>query len=173
MWKQWYFQCCQLFWCPPTQHLACWDLSRLSKYSESRRQQVFSLAALSSHPVNWSNINAACHLQLSHLTESLSAYCATSSQMPNGTGQSTNSTAIKKLVAFFFLVFFVAYLQDLQFTVAMSSWFCNSLLKNDSGYFYHTHCKGQYSSGVKMLQLISCKLWSAFRQSSVQTSSFV
>ncbi|XP_036377608.1 nucleoporin NDC1 [Megalops cyprinoides] len=54
--------------------LALQDLSFLSQYSPSRRQEVFSLSQPGGHPHNWSAICKECLSMISDLTQRLTAY---------------------------------------------------------------------------------------------------
>jgi len=66
--------------------LACVELSRIAKYSRSKRQQIFCLTTLGAQPVNWLNLRNVCLQQITRFTDSLHAYRGvTPAHYSNGT----------------------------------------------------------------------------------------
>jgi len=56
------------------QMLGCVELSRVAKYSRSKRQQIFCLTTLGAQPVNWLNLRNVCIIQLTRFVDSLNSY---------------------------------------------------------------------------------------------------
>ena len=56
----------------------------MSKYSRSRRQQLFCLTTLGAQPVNWLNLRNVCLVQLTRFNDSLNAYRGSASADSNG-----------------------------------------------------------------------------------------
>jgi len=65
--------------------LGCVELSRVSKYSQSKRQQIFCLTTLGAQPVNWLNLRNVCLLQLTRFNDSLNSYRGVTTADSNGT----------------------------------------------------------------------------------------
>ncbi|XP_067846645.1 nucleoporin NDC1 isoform X2 [Heptranchias perlo] len=59
---------------PCVKYLALQDLALLSRYSASRRQEVFSLSQPGGHPHNWIAISGECLTLLNDLTQKLIVY---------------------------------------------------------------------------------------------------
>ncbi|XP_038650630.1 nucleoporin NDC1 isoform X2 [Scyliorhinus canicula] len=59
---------------PCVKYLALQDLALLSRYSASRRQEVFSLSQPGGHPHNWIAISGECLALLNYLTQKLMEY---------------------------------------------------------------------------------------------------
>uniref|UniRef100_UPI00398EC1CB nucleoporin NDC1 isoform X2 n=1 Tax=Pristiophorus japonicus TaxID=55135 RepID=UPI00398EC1CB len=59
---------------PCVKYLALQDMALLSRYSASRRQEVFSLSQPGGHPHNWIAISGECLALLNDLTQKLIAY---------------------------------------------------------------------------------------------------
>jgi len=56
------------------QMLGCMELSRVAKYSQSKRRQIFCLTTLGAQPVNWLNLRNVCLMQLTRFVDSLNSY---------------------------------------------------------------------------------------------------
>nr|XP_033772830.1 nucleoporin NDC1 isoform X2 [Geotrypetes seraphini] len=67
---------------PVVKYLALQDLMLLSKYSNSRRQEVFSLSQPGGHPNNWTAVSRECLTLLNNLTCTLVAHQEAAA--PNG-----------------------------------------------------------------------------------------
>jgi len=76
---------CQSCVCVNCQMLGCVELSRMSKYSRVKRQQLFCLTTLGAQPVNWLNLRNVCIVQLTRFNDSLRAYRGSETTDSNGT----------------------------------------------------------------------------------------
>ena len=65
--------------------LGCVELSRVAKYSRSKRQQIFCLTTLGAQPVNWLNLRNVCLVQLTRFIDSLTSYRGVTAAHSNGT----------------------------------------------------------------------------------------
>lgn len=69
--------------------LGCMELSRLSQYSQSKRQQLFCLTTLGGQPVNWLNLSNVCLAQLRNFNDKLGSYRGVTSADSNNTATTT------------------------------------------------------------------------------------